>query len=255
MTQIQIAVVNASNLADEDVAEGMTALQRQVSEDFAPVWHTDAQLHLVTREEARGHVKFKDRWGLVLVDKHVVSEWLKSEQLGTNRLRGYHDLTSHGLPMGRVLVDQLRPGQDWTHVASHELLEMLADPDCNATVFKHPSATELLFYAREVCDPCAGYEDRYEKCGRVVSDFVFPTWFEPAAPVRGETKFDERGLIDEPFKVRPHGYIGVFQASTNAWVLQTKDGIVDIENQVGSRMERRSTADNRWLDSDMETSP
>jgi hypothetical protein len=31
--------------------------------------------------------------------------------------------------MARVMVDQLEPGQDWTLVASHELLEMLADPD------------------------------------------------------------------------------------------------------------------------------
>jgi len=250
MKPIQIAVVNASGLADEDVAEGMAALQRQVSEDFAPVWHVDAELHLVTREEAFLPVKFADRWALVLMD-HV----LVRERLGSNHLRGYHDLTSAGLPMARVMVDQVEPRQDWTLVASHELLEMLADPDCNAAVFRHPDASTMLFYAREVADPCAAYQDGYEKCGRVVSDFVFPTWFEPAALARGETRFDERRLIDEPFKVRPHGYIGVFNAATSSWALQTSGGIVDYENEVGSRMERRNTADNRWLDSDMELAP
>jgi hypothetical protein len=250
MKAIQIAVVNASGLADEDVAEGIVALQRQVSEDFAPVWGVDAELHLVTREETFRAAKFPDRWALVLEDHDLVTE-----QLGTNHLRGYHDLTSAGLPMSRVMVDQLDPGQDWTQVASHELLEMLADPDCNASVFRHPDSTTLLFYAREVCDPCAAYEDGYEKCGRVVSDFVFPTWFQPSSPTRGETRFDERGLIDEPFKVRPHGYIGVFQTSTSSWALLTSGGITDQENEVGSRMERRNTADNRWLDSDMGLAP
>src|SRR5262245_35469825 len=152
MRPIQIALVNASGLADEDVAEGMVALQQQVSEDFAPVWHIDAELHLVTREEAfRPRVKFNDRWALVLADHGLIKE-----ELGSNHLRGYHDLTSAGLPMARVLVDQLTPGQDWTHVASHELLEMLADPDCNIAIFRHPDAQTLLFYAQEVTDPCAG---------------------------------------------------------------------------------------------------
>jgi hypothetical protein len=249
MKAIQIAVVNASGLTDEDVAQGIVALQRQVSEDFAPVWGVDAELHLVTREEALASAKFPDRWGLVLEDHELVTA-----ELG-NHVRGYHDRTSAGLPIARVMVDQLEPGQDWTLVASHELLEMLADPDCNASVFRHPDATTTLFYAREVSDPCAAYDDGYEKCGRIVSDFVFPAWFQPASPTRGATRFDERGLIDEPFKVRPHGYIGVFQPSTGSWVLQTFGGIVDYENEVGSRMERRNTADNRWLDSDMMTAP
>jgi hypothetical protein len=249
MKMIQIAVVNASNLADEDVAEGLVALQRQVSEDFAPVWGTDAELRLLTRDDAFAGVKFPDQWGLVLEDHELVTA-----NLG-NHVRGYHDRTSSGQPIARVMVDQLDPGQDWTLVASHELLEMLADPDCNASVFRHPDASTTVFYAREVCDPTAAYEDGYEKCGRFVSNFVFPAWFQPTSPARGATRFDERGLIDEPFKVRPHGYIGVFESTTGSWVLEKYGGVVDYENQVGSRIEKRNTADNRWLDSDMQTAP
>lgn len=249
MRPIQIALVNASCLADEDVAAGMAALQQQVSEDFAPVWHVDAELHLVKRGDAF-RAKFPDRWGLVLMDHTLLDE-----KFGPRNIRGYHDLTSNGLPLARVMVDRIQPGQDWTHVASHELLEMLADPDCNRAVFRHPDAATLLFYAQEVADPCAAYEDGYEKCGRVVTDFVFPTWFDPASPVRGSIRFDERGLIDEPFKVRPDGYIGVYDPSIRSWVLQTSKGIGEDENEVGSRLERRNTADNRWLDSDMGLAP
>jgi hypothetical protein len=249
MKPIQIAVVNASSLADEDVANGLVALQRQVSDDFAPVWGVDAELILVPSEQAFHRAKFPDRWALVLEDHELVTS-----RLG-NHVRGYHDRTSHGLPIARVMVDQLPPGQDWTLVASHELLEMLADPDCNAAVFRHPDANTLVFYAREVSDPTAAYEDGYEKCGRVVSNFVFPAWFEAASPARGATRFDERRLIEAPFTLRPHGYIGVFDPTTSSWVLQKYGGGQDFETEVGSRIERRNTADSRWLDSDMETSP
>jgi len=249
-TPIEIALVNASCLADEDVAQGMTALQKQVSEDFAPVWHIDAELQMVPRDEAFRPVKYPDHWALVLLDRGLVGE-----RLGPGRLRGYHDLTSAGQPLARVLVDQLEPGQDWTHVASHELLEMLADPDCNRSVFRHPDTDTLLFYAQEVCDPCAAYADGYEKSGRTVSDFVFPTWFQPAACDRGVTRFDECGLIDEPFRLRPGGYIGVFRPAAMTWTLETSGEAGEEENQVGGRLERRGTADNRWLDSDMSLSP
>ena len=249
MKSIQIAVVNASSLADDDVADGLVALQRQVSDDFAPVWGVDAELHLVTKEHAFCGAKYPDHWGLVLEDHELVTS-----QLG-NETRGYHDRTSAGLPIARVMVDQLPAGQDWTFVASHELLEMLADPDCNMAVFRHPDANTIVFYAREISDPTAGYEDGYEKCGRTVANFVFPAWFSASSPTRGATRFDERGLIDAPFTVRPHGYIGVFDPTTSSWVIQKYGGSQDFEMQVGSRMEQRNTADSRLLDSDMGTAP
>jgi hypothetical protein len=252
MRPIQVALVNASNLSDKDVAEGLHALQKQVSEDFAPVWHVDAELHLVTSDRAFKPERPNDLWGLVLVD-----ESLLHEKLGPSNLRGYHDLTAMGLPLARVIVNHIPEGQDWTFVASHELLEMLADPDCNRAVFRHPDASTLVFYAQEVTDPCADYRDGYEKCGRFVSDFVFPSWFQTTAPRRGITRFDERGLIEAPFTVLPGGYIGVYVPSLSAWTLQTHGDSIELDEvtEVGSRLERRNTADNRWLDSDMSLAP
>jgi len=252
MKPIQVALVNASYLSDKDVAEGLHALQKQVSEDFAPVWHVDAELHLVTRDEAFKPRRPNDLWGLVLAD-----EGLLREKLGPGNLRGYHDLTAQGLPLARVIVNHIEPDQDWTFVASHELLEMLADPDCNRSVFRHPDASTLVFYAQEITDPCAAYTDGYEKCGRFVSDFVFPSWFQPSSPRREISRFDERGLIDAPFTVRPGGYIGVYVPSLGAWTLQTHGDTIELDeiSEVGSRMERRNTADNRWLDSDMSLAP
>ncbi len=254
MRPIEIALVNASSsLTDQDVATGLRALQQQVREDFAPVWHVDAELHLVPHERARipyaelhrPDCELQGRWGLVLLDGGRDGD----------PVRGYHDLTYHGRPLATVFVDRLAPGRDWTHVASHELMEMLADPDCTSVAYRHPDAVTVLFYAREICDPCAAYTDGYEKCGRWVSDFIFPSWFETNAPRREVDRFDERGLVTEPFEVLPGGYIGVYDPTIAAWTLQGSDPSNDEVRQPGSRMERRSTADNRWLDSDMSTSP
>src|ERR1700730_11709782 len=117
MEPIEVAVVNqSSTLTDEDVAGGLAALQKQVSEDFAPVWHIDARLRFVGGDCLRA--KYPNAWGLILVDS-----------TDDRRQLGYHDLTSSGLPLSTVFVRDVPEGQDWTHAASHELLEMLADPD------------------------------------------------------------------------------------------------------------------------------
>ena len=53
---------------------------------------------------------------------------------------GHHDLTPDGLPVGKSFAGTDKHyGHSWTVTASHELLEMLADPDINLSVFVHPS--------------------------------------------------------------------------------------------------------------------
>lgn len=251
MEPIQVAVINqTSSLADENVASGVAALQKQISEDFAPVWHVDARLRLVTKECAAEH--HPEAWGLILLDKEEDARQL-----------GYHDLTSSGLPLSQVFVSRVRQGQDWTHAASHELLEMLADPDINLAAYSHPDALTQFMYAREICDQCAPYEDGYDVHERRVSDFVFPAWFQPDALTHFKnpttrTRFDERGLIKSPFELRPGGYIGVFDMSIGAWRILTSSGETtgaDEPADLGSRTERRSTARNRWLTSDYSWGP
>jgi hypothetical protein len=249
---VQIDVVNYTRLLqDEEVREGLQALQKQVHDDFAPVWNVDAELHLVTSEEARSErsPEHRDRWALVLQDDEPVYD-----PTGY-RIRAYHDLTRDGLPLAKVLVDRIPEGQLWTHAASHELLEMLADPDINTAVYRHPDAVTVLLYAREVCDPCASYVDGYDIGRWHVSDFVWPEWFQPTARRREDPRFDERRLIDAPFQLRPGGYIAIFDPAISAWTLTGPDGPLDEATDLGSRTERRSTADNRWMSSDMSTAP
>ena len=78
---IQISVINESTvLADTDVAPVVAALQKQVSNDFRPIWGTDATLTIVPK----GTQPAGGSWWLVLLDD--------SDQ--ANAL-GYHDLTAH----------------------------------------------------------------------------------------------------------------------------------------------------------------
>jgi len=50
---IQISVINESTvLADADVTPTVAALQKQVTNDFRPVWGTDAELTIVSQRLA-----------------------------------------------------------------------------------------------------------------------------------------------------------------------------------------------------------
>ena len=91
------------------------ALQTQVSRDFAPIWGVDAELSFVPTG-GRGP---KDQWWIVLLNT--------SDEAGD---LGYHDLTNAGQPLGKVFVkSDLEAKTSWTSTVSHELIEMLGDPD------------------------------------------------------------------------------------------------------------------------------
>jgi hypothetical protein len=243
---IKIAVVNHSRaLADGDAAAGVAALQKQVSEDFAPVWNIDARLDFAGKDRLRDSLP--DHWGLIVVDDRAQSDQL-----------GYHQVTRNGNPLAVVLVADVPAGQDWTHAASHELLEMLADPTADLAVYSRPDEATRRIYAREVCDPCAAYEDGYVVAGRQVADFVFPSWFH--TPSGGTTageagRYDERGLIKAPLQLRPGGYIGVLDPGTLTWSRLDSTSGTPIVVPATSRLQLRATARGQWHLSDMDWIP
>ena len=83
---------------------------------------------------------------------------------------------------------------DWTITASHECLEMLADPYIDLSVFAMATDTTGTLYAYEICD--AVEAEQYDVDGVPVSDFVTPAWFEPAAA----GPFDHLGRTSAPFE-------------------------------------------------------
>ena len=237
MPNIQIAVINASTtLADNVAQKAIPALQTQVHRDFAPIWGVDADLAFVEK----GSNPPPGAWWLVVLDN--------SDQAGA---LGYHDLTSEGLPLGKVFAasDQ-QYGLKWTVTASHELLEMLGDPDINLAAYVQNDDGTMNLYAYEVCDACEADQYGYDIDGTTVSNFVFPVWFESfRAPQSAQ--FDCHNQIAKPFGLLPGGYIGVYDVATGSgWHQVVPDGQehqYQMRPRLGSRRERRGTPRSQWL--------
>jgi hypothetical protein len=236
---IQISVINESTvLADADVVPVVAALQKQVTNDFRPVWGTDAELTIVPK----GTTPASGSWWLVMLDD--------SDQ--ANAL-GYHDLTTEGLPIGKVFAaSDLKAGTSWTVTASHELLEMLGDPNINLTVFVQNTNTAGTLYAYEVCDACEDDSLGYQIDNILLSDFVYPSWFE-SFRTEGSTQFDRMNKIQNPFQLLVNGYIGIFNVITGGgWQQQTaQKRSTDVLNRgaVGTRRERRNIPHELWINS------
>ncbi len=236
---IQITVINESTVVgDADVVRTVAALQEQVTNDFRPVWGVDAELTII----AKGTQPPAGSWWLVILDD--------SDQ--ANAL-GYHDLTSEGLPIGKIFAaSDIKAGTSWTVTASHELLEMLADPNINLTVFVQNTNTAGMLYAYEVCDACEDDSLGYEIDNILVSDFVYPAWFESFRP-EGSTQLDLQNRMQKPFELLAGGYIGVFDVTAGSgWQQQTADkhpANLLHRGAVGTRRERRSVPHELWINS------
>lgn len=236
MANIKIAVINASTvLKDKQVAAAVPVLQTQVTRDFAPAWGVDADLTFVKK----GSKPPTGSWWLVILDTSDVADAL-----------GYHDITAQGMPLGKVFAQSdLKAGSSWTVTASHELLEMLGDPDVNLAAYVE-HGNSMMLYAYEVCDACEADQFGYKINGTLVSDFVYPSWFE-AFRKKGSTQFDYRNRVKAPLQLLPGGYISVFDVkSGGGWVQlygQATQRKYAMRPRLGSRRERRRTPREQWM--------
>lgn len=243
MANIQVAIWNRSTvLIDDQVNAAVPALQTQVHRDFAPAWGIDADLAFVD-QNSNPKPGF---WWLVILDD--------AEQAG---YLGYHDITEENLPQGKVFADtDIKNNLQWTGTASHELLEMLVDPEVNLAAFSPlmEEGNPTTFYAYEVCDACEDDRYGYKIDGAAVSDFVFPSWFEPTR-ARGSTQFDYTNNIQSPFQLLPGGYNLVFDVTSgDGWQQvfgERAPRKYHMRAPVGSRRERRRTPRDQWLRSDV----
>jgi len=237
LAPIQISVLNPSTVvADNEVQTVVDALQKQVTNDFFPAWGVDAQLTFIPT----GATPPAGTWWLSILDD--------SDQAGA---LGYHDITPDGLPLGKVFAGtDLKYGSPWSVTASHELLEMLGDPNINLTVFVQSDQSTGVLYAYEVCDACEADNFGYQIGNVQVSDFVFPSWFE-SFRATGSTQFDQTQQMQNPLQLLAGGYIGVFDVNSGSgWQQQTaekKPTETSSRGNVGSRRERRRTPRQQWV--------
>jgi hypothetical protein len=116
-----------------------------------------------------------------------------------------------GLPTGKVLVDViLANGGTLTDgpvsvsaIASHEILELRADPSANINV----AMPDGRMVAYESADPVedGGYPVILHDRSLVwVSNYVLPDWFNVGSKTR---RFDKMGLLKAPFTMTDGGYM------------------------------------------------
>jgi hypothetical protein len=126
----------------------------------------------------------------------------------------YHSLTPEGLPLVKVSVANAQQSNvPWTTAASHDLMEMLANPRANLAVYDSEDGVKGRLYVREICDPVASIYYRID--GTVVSNFVYPAWFE-SFRARASAQFDHEGKLNAPFEVAPGSYVTSCQVTASS---------------------------------------
>jgi hypothetical protein len=172
---------NSPDPLPEEFPAVAAALQRQVVEHFAPRWGATA-----TVDAFKGIAHVGDRIP-IFVQKKL-----------QQRLAGYH--LAGARPFARVLYDG-----GWSVTASHELLELLADPQGNLKqAGPHPTTPgRSVDYLVEICDPCQ--QVMYALDGVMVSDFVLPAWY--VASDRATVPFTFRDSTQRPREVLTDGYV------------------------------------------------
>ena len=161
----------------------LAAIQRQIREDFAPVWGKQADLEIWSEGKQLG----TGTWWLTI-----------SGETSDTDDPAYHIVNRDSIPEGRMFLESIEADHlDWTVVMSQEILEMLANPGGNLYAMI-PSRSGYDLYLKEVCAPClhdAKYT--YQIDGVKVSDFVYPEWFERYSHT-SNTQFDHLGKINLP---------------------------------------------------------
>ena len=122
-----ISVINfSSNVDDRRAQQAIRVVNRQIQEDFAPIWGTAWELRL--------HASAADPSDPdALIEEPVQGEgvlYLVREGTLAGAL-GYHWMNTAERPYGFVFTEHV---DEWTVTLSHEALELIVDPTANVLV-------------------------------------------------------------------------------------------------------------------------
>ena len=195
MLTINLALVSEIEDHDpSDVARVAAALQRQASRDFAPVWNVSATLDAFPSLEdvPLGY------WPMIVVPD-------------VKGAAGIH-LDKDGQPFALIEMSD-----SWSLTASHEMLEMLADPFGDRLVPGQSvkRGQGRVEYLVEVCDPSEAAEFGYTVNDILVSDFYTPRFFDPVRSVA--TRYSFTGAIERPRQVLRGGYLSWHDPKGDHW--------------------------------------
>ena len=230
---IQIDILNRTTVLKEpEIEPVLAALDIQINRDYKKYWGEGATLHHVPQ----GSPASKHHWWIALFDNSDMA-----------RALGYHDVTSTGMPLGKVFVKTtMDDGGLWTVTLSHEILEMLADPEINLI-----AQVGGKFVAYENCDACERDNFGYSIDSVTLSDFVTPLFFSNS--FGPNAVFDFQMHIQRPLQILHGGYLSFL--TNNGWTQVYADRDTKtyaMRPPVGSRRERRRIGRDGWLASSAE---
>jgi hypothetical protein len=193
---VALVTEQSNKVKPAQLAKVAGALSKQISRDFGPIWKIAADVAAYDQLE---DVPL-DYWPIIIKD-----------DIGDPSAAGYHE-DEHGQPFSLVQYDDA-----WSLTASHECLEMLADPFGRRTIagespVKGQGRVKFLV---EVCDPCEATDCAYTINGILVSDFYTPNYFDP---VRADgVRYSYSGKLNAPRQVLRDGYLSWYVPSTKTW--------------------------------------
>jgi hypothetical protein len=207
---LALTVEKSGLVSVSDLTKVAAALQKQVARDFAPIWNIHATISAFAHLEdvPIGY------WPL------IVAEVVEGAA-------GYHE-DKDGQPFSLIAV-----GDSWSLTASHECLEMLADPFGKRIIAgespkKGQGRVEFLV---EVCDPSEDEKYAYTVNGVLVSDFYTPRYFDPVKSTGVQYSFG--GAITAPRQVLPGGYLSWHDPKDDQWWQLTYFGKKPVVKSLG----------------------
>ena len=202
---IAVQVKNHSTVcADAEVKRVVDACNKQIAHHFGKVYGIQAECHFAAKDAPLSQYD----WQLIVVDDADVAGAL-----------GYHETTKNGTPIGYCFAKTtLKYGGLLSVTFSHELLELLADPEINQCVFDQSGSK---MYALEVCDACEDDSLAYDIDGVKVSDFVMPNFWLSSTPPHAPTSFT--GALKKALEIAPGGYLAFLDlhAPSKGWQQHT----------------------------------
>lgn len=190
-------------MIDIDVIDGVPGMVSTANlAGWTPAWETYANSLVVPAwrlDQVRLH------FAPTVKDANPAHWWLvingHSDQTGA---LGYHAVQPNGLPFSRIFAaDDARYGVNLSVTATHELAEMIVDPQ-TTRMFEAPPRTYIV----EACD--AVEDDRFaiNVGGVLCSNFVLPAYFDAGS--RGP--WDYKGVLAGPCpSLAPGGYIAFLE--------------------------------------------
>jgi hypothetical protein len=194
------------NVDPRQVARVSAAIQRQVSEHFGPLWNIEATVDFFGRPEDVP-VQYAPIYVL--------------DRLANSRLGGYHKLDA-GRPFALVGYDDVL----WSVDASHEVLEMIVDPDGNNLIPGESPDPDLPGRAQflvEICDPSGRENSAYKVDDIWVSDFHSPLYYDSMAVVGA--RYGYRDRLQRPKQLIKGGYLTWFDEARRQWFQRDYFGV------------------------------